>query len=136
MPDPTQQSPDKSELRNFGLTTVVIVVALFGLLLPWLFDRGWPVWPWLLATVLATWAWLAPASLAPVYRGWMRFGHVLGWINTRIILGLMFYTVFLAVGLLLRLLGKDPMHRRLDAAAASYRTPSVQRTPDHLEKPY
>lgn len=128
--------PGKKELREFGLVTGAIVVALFGLLLPWLFDHAWPRWPWIIAGVLWAWALLLPASLLPVYKGWMAIGHALGWINTRIILGIMFYLMFLPVGLILRLLGKDPMARRVDKSQASYRVSHAPRKKDHVERPY
>ena len=47
----------------------------------------------------------------------MKIGHVLGWINTRIILGMVSFIMFAPVALVLRLLGKDPMQRRLDTTA-------------------
>jgi hypothetical protein len=79
---------------------------------------------------------LLPASLAPIYRGWLAFGHVMGWINTRIILGIMFYLLFLPVGLLMRLLGKDPMARSMDKTKVSYRVTHGARKKDHVERPY
>ncbi|MDH3901107.1 MAG: SxtJ family membrane protein [Gammaproteobacteria bacterium] len=81
---------DKPGLRKFGLITGAIVVGLFGLLLPWLLDHHWPVWPWVVAAALWVPALVFPAVLKPVYRGWMKFGAVLGFINTRLILGLFF----------------------------------------------
>ena len=33
------------------------------------------------------------AVLRPIYVGWMKFAFVLGWINTRLILGLFFYLI-------------------------------------------
>jgi len=134
----TAKTPELStqELRKFGLTTGAIVAVLFGLLLPWLFNHGYPFWPWILAGILWLWALIAPATLKPVYNGWMKVGHVLGWINTRIILGLMFYTVFFAVGLVLKILGKDPMSRKIDKTAESYRVTSRVHTKDHVERPF
>jgi len=128
--------PGKKELREFGLVTGAIVAALFGLLLPWLFDHQLPTWPWIITGVLWAWALLLPASLLPVYRGWMAIGHVLGWINTRIILGVMFYLLFLPVGLGLRLLGKDPMARSIDKSLATYRVRHEPPKKDHVERPY
>lgn len=130
------EQPGKKELREFGLVTGAIVVGLFGLLLPWLFDKALPVWPWIIAAVLWVWGLLLPASLAPVYRGWLAFGHVLGWINTRIILGIMFYLMFLPVGLFMRLLGKDPMARSIDKSKSTYRVTHARPKKDHVERPY
>jgi Saxitoxin biosynthesis operon protein SxtJ len=38
----------------------------------------------------------------------MTVGEVLGWINTRLILGVLFYSLFTPLGLLMRLRGKEP----------------------------
>jgi hypothetical protein len=127
---------DKQGLRKFGLTTGVIVAVLFGLLLPWLFNHDWPTWPWVVAVVLWVWAMLLPATLEAVYHGWMKVGHVLGWINTRIILGVMFYTVFFLVGLIMKVIGNDPMSRKIDKATTSYRVSSHPRDKNHVERPY
>src|SRR5262245_61596107 len=96
---------DRNGLRNFGLTTGAIAAVLFGLLLPWLRGYGFPMWPWLAGGILALWGLLAPATLRPVHRVWMAVGNVLGWINTRIILGLVFYTVVLPMGRMMRAFG-------------------------------
>jgi len=124
------------EMRKFGLTMAAVIAGLFGLLLPWLFGSAYPLWPWPVAGVFLLAAVAAPALLAPVHNAWMRIGHVLGWINSRIILGLMFYTVFLFIALIMKLLGKDPMSRKFDKTLDSYRVPSEARAPDHLEKPF
>lgn len=135
MTNQTQQ-PNKKELREFGLITGAIAAMLFGLLLPWLFDRELPYWPWIVAGILWIWALLLPTTLLPVYRGWLAIGHVLGWINTRIILGIMFYFLFLPVGLIMRLLGKDPMARKLDKSLSTYRITRAHPKKNHVERPY
>jgi hypothetical protein len=124
------------ELRKFGITTGAIVAGLFGLVLPWLFNHVWPAWPWGVAAILWIWALALPATLEPVYHAWIKFGHVLGWINTRIILGVMFYTVFFLVGLFMKLLGNDPMSRKIDKSATSYRVPSRPHSKNHVERPF
>jgi len=125
-----------SELRQFGLITGAIFVALFGFLLPWIFDHGRPMWPWILAGVLWAMALIYPFSLKPVYKFWMTLGGILGFINTRIILGVLFFAVFLPFGIVMRVFGKDPMSRKLDTEAETYRVVSERRDPSHLEKPY
>jgi hypothetical protein len=127
---------DQGEYRKFALLTGGIVVVLFGLLIPWLFDLRFPRWPWILGGVLALWGLLAPATLHPVYAGWMKFGHVMNWINTRLILGILFFGIFLPFGVVMRLIGKDPMHRKLDKAADSYWSESRRDPKDNVERPY
>jgi hypothetical protein len=85
----------------------------------------WPLWPltqpngyWLAAAgVWLSVALAYPRALAPLYRWWMAFGHVLGWINTRLIMGLVFVAMVIPTALLLRLFGKDPMRMRQRAGS-------------------
>ena len=127
---------DKKILREFGLITGGILVFLFGLFLPWLLEHEFPSWPWIVAGILWTLAIILPMSLDPVYRVWMKIGHVLGWINTRIILGIMFYIIFLPVGLILKLAGKDPMTRKLNKTQGTYRVIHPVPPKNHVERPY
>ncbi|BBL69848.1 SxtJ family membrane protein [Methylogaea oryzae] len=128
--------PDKAALRQFGLVLALILAVIFGAVPLWWLGKP-PLLPVMIAAgVLLLWALLLPKTLSPLYRLWMAIGEVLGWINTRIILGILFVALFFPVGLLMKLLGKDPMRRRLDAQAASYRNPSNHQPREHLERPY
>ena len=136
METPVNTRPDKQELRKFGLEFSGMFILIFGLLLPWIWDKSSPEWPWIVAAVFVATALLAPVALGPVYRLWMKIGHVLGWVNTRIILGIMFFFMFAPVALVLRLLRKDMLRRRLDASATSYRIASEHLPRDRMERPY
>jgi hypothetical protein len=62
-------------------------------------------------------------------------GHV--WVDhTRIILGFVFYFVVTPIGIVRRLLGKDPMGRRLRPDLESYRMPRNPRPASHLRRQY
>lgn len=65
-------------------------------------------------------AFITPLILKPIYIAWMRFAFVLGWINTRLILAVMFYLVFTPAGIILRLLRKDLLDRRIEKGNQSY----------------
>ena len=112
---------DRAGLRDFGLLMAAVIAVLFGIVLPWLFDRSWPLWPWVLAAPFAVTALLSPLLLRSVYRGWMRVALLLNRVMTPVILGVVFFLVFTPVSLILSLLGKDAMRRRVDPAAATYR---------------
>ena len=125
----------KQDLRKFGIITGLIFAVLFGLLFPWAFDKTTPYWPWIVAGILVAWALLHPQSLNPVYKIWMKIGHVLGWINTRIILSILFYIVFMPFGLIIRLFGVDLLKRKIEDSS-SYRVESTQQDKEHIERPY
>ena len=129
-------NPGTTELRKFGLVTGTIVAVLFGGILPWLFVYQWPIWPWIVTGLLWICSLAIPDILFLVYKPWLKFGHIAGWINTRIILGLMFYLVFFPAGIIMRALGNDPMARKLDGSAKSYRIVSAPIEKDHNERPY
>lgn len=128
--------PGKGDLRKFGFVFAGGLVLFFGLLLPWLFEKPWPVWPWIGAGLFAGTGLLLPGLLRPVYYLWMKLGHALGWINTRIILGLVFFVMFAPVALVLRVFGKDPLKRRLDDEAGSYRVQSEKLPRERMERPF
>lgn len=64
--------------------------------------------------------WKLLEPLRPIYDAWMRFARVLGWVNTRLILAVVFFTMFVAYRFLLLLFRKDPLRRKLDPDAPSY----------------
>lgn len=140
--------PQKKELREFGYMMAGVLSVLFGFLLPYLFDHqagdySWefhgfsgPFWPLIVASIFLIFALLIPVALGPIYKLWMRIGDTLGWINTRIILGVVFYVVVFPIGVLLKIFGKDPMRRKQDATAQSYRIKSEQPEQNHIERPY
>ena len=120
-----------SKLRSFGLSvgTAWVVVGLW----PLLWHHGSPRW-WALAlaAVLIGLGLIWPRALRPVFKAWMGLANVLGWVNSRILLGALFYTVFPLVGAYLRLTGNDPMRRRFDPGATTYRMPGRCRAGDHM----
>lgn len=63
---------------------------------------------------------LWPVALGPVYRAWMFFGRILAWINTRIILGLLFYLLLTPVSLFLKLIRRDVLNRKIDRSRSTY----------------
>lgn len=136
-----KQTLNKQELRQFGLMFALVLALLFGLLIPW-FRFGfaavssWPLWPYFASAAIATWALIHPSSVRYLYAPWMKFAAIAQWVNTRLIMLLLFYLVMLPIGLLLRLFGKDSMHRRFEADTDSYRIESEKPAPDHMEKPF
>jgi Saxitoxin biosynthesis operon protein SxtJ len=120
------------ELRNFGLLVggVFSVIGLWPMLL-----RGEPLrlWAVIIGTLLILLGSLVPTWLAPIHRGWMWVGHVLGWINTRIILGVIFYGLITPFGIVFRLLGKDTMRQTFSDASPTYRVNRQPRPRTHMK---
>jgi hypothetical protein len=77
-----------------------------------------------------------PRILAPVHRIWMTIGDALGWVNSRILLGLVFYGLVTPMGLVMRLRGRDPMRRRFEPRADSYRVLRQPRPGSHMTRQF
>jgi hypothetical protein len=123
------------QLRSFGM----IVGGIFALIGLWPVvihgeDPHW--WSMIVAGVLICPAFVYPRSLFWIHNGWMAFGHVMGWINTRIILGVIFYGVVTPIGMCRRWLGKDPMGQNLRPELDSYRIIRKARPASHLTRQY
>lgn len=105
--------PDLAELRRFALVFAVFLPVAFMGVVPWLFDLGIPWWPAAASATLLLLRWVRPQALAPVYSGWMRVAHVIGRVNTFLILSVLFFVVLTPFGAVLRLLGKLQYRRRV-----------------------
>ena len=127
---------DRKGLREFGLTTGAVVVAIFGLFFPWLLELNWPVWPWVIAATLWSLALIHPLWLRRIYRAWMHFGLLASRVMTPLVLGIVFFGMILPMALFLRLRGNDPMRRSFDPNQKSYRVQSMNSPKEKLEKPF
>ncbi len=63
---------------------------------------------------------LTPRVVIPVYRIWIIFGEILGFIISRTILGILFFGIFTPISLFFKLIGRDILHQIPDKNAKSY----------------
>jgi hypothetical protein len=64
-----------------------------------------------------------PNWLRLIYVGWMVLAFPIGWTISQIILAVMFFGLFAPIGLVFRLLGRDPLHRTRRPELKSYWVP-------------
>lgn len=113
-----EEHVEGSSDRSFGLVfaAVFLIIGLWPL---W-HGAGLRWWSVGVAAAFAVVAVVAPRVLAVPNRLWMKLGLLLGKIVSPIALGILFYLVFMPVGMVMRLVGKDPLKLKRDPAAASY----------------
>ena len=107
-------------LREFGLLIGFLFPILIGWILPGLVGhpfRSWTLWIGIPSLILAI---LRPGILLFPYKSWMKLGLILGWLNSRIILMLVFLIVLIPIALIMRLFGHDPL-RANKTGEKSYR---------------
>jgi hypothetical protein len=113
-------------LRTFGVGGAAIFAGIWVLRL-FVFHHG-NAWPLLVlaAYLLVAGLFFHPA-LTPVFRVWGWIAHKIGWFNTRLLLGVIYYLIFTPMGIIARLLGKDAMSRKLEPERTSYWLPVTKK---------
>ena len=125
-------TPSRTDLRTFGIGACVIIMAVSAYqLYSGTNDTALIVAFFGFLFLLA--ALLSPKVLQPIYYTWMTLGLILGWINLRIIMGLMMFLIFTPVRLIQLIIGRDILHRKLDSNKDSYFVRPKSRQPNHFE---
>ena len=104
--------------RSFG----TVFVCFFAILAAYAGWKGfaWYIWAatGALLVLVITLAW--PNLLAPFNRAWMQLASILHRIVSPLVLGLIYYGIFMPVGLAMRLAGRDALKRNFDAGLKTY----------------
>ena len=95
----------RKDLKNFGFTIGFILLIISGLL--FYKENFLFVYFLSIGSMLIGLGGIAPTVLMPIYKIWMIFAVIIGWIMTRVILSVLFYSVITVIGIITRLLGKD-----------------------------
>jgi len=103
----------KKKLREFGFLIGFGFPILIGWLLPLLLGHGFRVWTLWIGVPGFILGLAIPRLLNYPYKIWMAIGHALGWVNSHIILGLLFIFVVQPIACIMRLTGYDPLRKRL-----------------------
>ena len=117
-----KETVSKKQLREFGMLIGFGFPFLIGWLLPSIFGhefRIWTLWVGFPGLILGL---TAPRLLKYPYKVWMVLGHALGWVNSHIILGLVFILVLQPIAYIMRLTGYDPLRVKLKEEK-TYREP-------------
>ena len=120
------------QIRQFGLLVGIVLVAagswqLYRQIYPIVRIVLWSIGGFLFAGGL-----LWPQILKPLYVFWMLLAHMLSWVNTRIILGVIFYLIFTPIALVMRIAQRDGLQKKINKNASSYWT---QRTaPENIKE--
>ncbi|HEX5708556.1 MAG TPA: SxtJ family membrane protein [Pyrinomonadaceae bacterium] len=105
----------RAATRAEARKTALVVATVLAGVAAWNLYRGrWTVVYVLggAALLLVVAGLLVPAVSVRFHTLWMKLAAVLGYVNSRVLLGLMYYGVFTPYGVVSRLVGRDPLGRR------------------------
>ena len=108
--------------------TALVVAAVLSGIAAWNFYKGRTTVVLIfggLALALIVTGFLLPALARRFHVVWMTLAAALGYVNSRVLLSLLFYLVFAPYGFVSRLFKRDPLRRR-GAESESYWTPRKQ----------
>lgn len=117
--DEINKNPSAKELVKFG-ATFLIGMGVIGLVYQFYFHKE-PIAHglWIAGGVVFLLSLIPPIGRL-LYIFWMGLGITMGLITSPIILVVVFLLLITPVGLFFKLIGRDPMKRKLEPSAASY----------------
>ena len=102
----------KKQLRDFGYLIGFGLPLIIGWLIPSITGhafRAWTLWISIPTLVIGI---ISPRFLKKPYQAWMQLGHLLGYVNSRIILGIVFVAVLQPIAFVMRAFGYDPLRSK------------------------
>ena len=128
----------RKQLRQFGLMVGGVLV-LIGL---------WKLYQekhetarlilWLVGGLLIITGSIVPTLLTPVYWLWMKLAHLLGWVNSRLLLGIIFFVIITPMAVVMKVFGRDALNRKIDKDVDSYwiPRPPIASIKEHCERQF
>ena len=102
----------KKILREFGILIGFGFPIFLGWLIPTLTGHEFRIWTLFVSAIGFSFGLLAPRILYYPYLIWIKLGYILGWINSKIVLGLIFILVLIPIGFIMKIFGYDPLKIR------------------------
>tara|TARA_Y100001978_G_scaffold202413_1_gene223448 strand:+ start:523 stop:915 length:393 start_codon:yes stop_codon:yes gene_type:complete len=103
--------PTKKELREFGFVIGFAFPLIIGWFLPFITNHPFRVWTLVIGIIGLIFGLFIPRFLYYPYKFWMKIGLILGWVNSRIILGLVFIFVLQPIAIIMKVFKYDPLNK-------------------------
>ncbi len=102
----------KKQLREFGLLIGIGFPLIIGLFIPYLIGHNLRLWTIFIGIPFLIFGIFKPYKLYFLYKKWIALGNLLGWFNSKIILGIIFFTILVPISILMKIFGYDPLKRK------------------------
>jgi hypothetical protein len=89
---------------------------------------------WMAVGALLSVTRLIPPLFRSIFRFWVRMSVILGYFVSRILLTIIFFIVITPTGFIMKIVGKDPMERKLDPDAPTYWKPREHQEDTSVER--
>ena len=99
----------KKTLREFGFILGFGLPLIIGWLIPTLFGHPPRIWTLYIGFPILILSVSFPEFLELPYKIWMKIGFLLGWFNSKLILGAIFIFILLPISIIMKIVGHDPL---------------------------
>ena len=106
-----KETISRKQLREFGIIIGLGFPLFIGWIIPTLgghLFRSWTIWIGIPFLIIG---FLNPNYLLFLYKSWIKLGYILGWINSRIILGIIFIVILQPIALIMKIFKYDPLQK-------------------------
>tara|TARA_A100000164_G_scaffold290692_1_gene264016 strand:+ start:4181 stop:4573 length:393 start_codon:yes stop_codon:yes gene_type:complete len=110
----------KKQLREFGLLIGFGFPIIIGWIIPTISGHIFRIWSLWIGVPLLILGIFKPSLLSYPYKVWMALGLALGWVNSRLILGLVYLIILQPIAIVMKIFGYDPL-RKMKSNKRSYR---------------
>ena len=100
------------KLREFSLLVGFLFPIIFGWFIPKIYGFGFLSWTIIFGITIIVIGLIKPNFLSKPYKLWISLGDTLGWINSHIILGIVFIVILQPIAYLMRINGYDPLRKK------------------------
>ena len=118
----------KKKLREFGILIGFTFPISIGYIIPAIGGHYFKFWTLLIGIPAFILGIFKPNTLIYAYQTWMKIGEILGWINSRIILGVVYLLVLMPISLIMRLFGYDPLQIKINKKQTTYKKDKREHT--------
>ena len=109
------------KLREFGFTLSLFFPLIIGFLIPFLYRHNFKEWTLWISLFFLSFSLLKPQFLHLPYLLWIKLGYILGFVNSKIIFGIIFYFVVTPIGIISRIFNYDPLKIKLNKKIDTYK---------------
>lgn len=109
------------KLRQFSLIVGIGFPLIIGWIIPIIFGHSLRIYTIFVGLIILVLGFLKPYTLVYPYKLWFLIGDILGWVNSKLLLGLVFILILQPISIILKLLNHDPLKLLQKHNVPSYR---------------
>ena len=110
-----------TKLREFGLTLSLFFPLIIGFLIPYFYRHNFREWTLWVSLFFLIFSFCKPNLLYFPYQAWIKLGNILGYVNSKIIFGFIFYFVVTPLGMVMKFFNYDPLKIKSTKKIDSYK---------------